>query len=339
MPANIYLFYGPDSYSLLQEVTRWREVFEQKHGRQNYFELNCLTDTGPDTPSQLKSALSGQTLFGTTKLVILSEALSSKNAVLNELILKTLPTVSSKTFVVFKESKAEAKNPLHQLLVELSKSGQATLREFASISEQEFKQWLAQQLRQRAVDFDPAIVGELTARLTEAGATFGSHKTPDNIDLWRARNYVDILIAYSLGRRLEIQDVKDMVPLPDEAHMFDLLDGILLQDEFKTLIQLQNLVTSERSSVLPVISFLISQLREYCRLKSLMDQHVSESSLVSQMGWTKGRVWMVSKKIQRPTLDKMIALTTQLILLEKDAKLSPTDPFTLLSRLTLNWSK
>src|SRR3989344_3632933 len=102
---NLVFMYGEDSFSLLQEVQRWKELFLEKHGDMNIEVL----DNPELSNKEIAGSISAMPFLGEKRLVILKNFLSSNNADRQKELIPVLENLSDTTVLVIVETEAPDK--------------------------------------------------------------------------------------------------------------------------------------------------------------------------------------------------------------------------------------
>lgn len=338
-PPHIYLFYGPDSFSIAEKIVAWKHRFAEKYSAAaiNVFDCeemakemgsgtNSLREIEPDPISLLKNALSGRTLFSATSLVIVRNVFSKKAETAREMLCHYLPTLSSETFCVLTDEKRDPKSALSKLLTQLSKKGVCSAEEFIVPTGPMLKNWIAARTQAAGGSFDSRARAVFADALEQKG---GNDEDTKKISLWHCDNEIKKLASYSAGAPITVDDIAALSCLPTSAHVFDLSDALLSGNAPATLKVAHYLIgpykTGIQAPLLRALAFLMTQFRSFLVLKNMEEDGQPEEVIAETLSWNPKRVWAVRKKLQRHTTQSLKAAYTGLLDLERIIKTGSAD--------------
>ena len=311
---HIYLFHGTDSFSIAEKIAAWKARFREKYGSAGIAAFDC----DECDMVALKTALSGQTLFSSTSLVIAKNVFSKKAGEVQELLCALLPNVSESTFIVLSDEKRDAKSELSKLLTQLAKKGVCALEEFVVPQGPVLKKWMSDRVEHYGGSFDPRALAVFCSALESRG--YGDDESSP-VSLWQLDNEIRKLVSFAANRAITVDDVQSLACLPVSAHIFELSDALVARNEKSALMHAHRL-----EPLLRTLQFLMTQFRSFLILKSMEEDHQSEADMARVLGWNPKRVWVVNKKLAAHSTRSIKKAFTSLLDLERTMKTGAADP-------------
>lgn len=195
----MHFFTGANTYTLAEELSRWKHSFREKHG-----DINLSLLVGKDLLwSDLCEAVRPAPFLGEKRLILV-EGMPEK-ILKDEMVL--LPEhVHPATILLITESVPDQRKSLTKFLQK-----EATIKRFPLLTLRELVPWLQSIAREEAVDLPPDVAAHLVAIVGN--------------DQWHLAQECRKLLSYTNGRPT-IADV-NVIALPSEKHtvwaMSDLL--------------------------------------------------------------------------------------------------------------------
>ncbi|MEE8318903.1 MAG: DNA polymerase III subunit delta [Dehalococcoidales bacterium] len=168
------------------------------------------------------------------------------------------------TSVVLLDGKTDPKNPLFKQL-----SGQATLKSFPLLRGEYLTSWIQGKIRVAGSSITgPAV--ELLARFVGG-------------NLWVMTSEIEKLVLFAAGRRIEEEDVRQVVSYAQEASVFTMVDAIL---EFRAgaAQRLLQQLLQQGASPAYLLVMVVRQVRIIVRMKELRRQRRSEIEIKNRLG-------------------------------------------------------
>ncbi|MEE8420484.1 MAG: DNA polymerase III subunit delta [Dehalococcoidales bacterium] len=168
------------------------------------------------------------------------------------------------TSVVLLDGKTDPKNPLFKQL-----SGQATLKSFPLLRGEYLTSWIQGKIRVAGSRITgPAV--ELLARFVGG-------------NLWVMTSEIEKLVLFAAGRRIEEEDVRQVVSYAQEASVFTMVDAIL---EFRAgaAQRLLQQLLQQGASPAYLLVMVVRQVRIIVRMKELRRQRRSEIEIKNRLG-------------------------------------------------------
>jgi len=174
--------------------------------------------------------------------------------------------IPDSTILVLIDGRIGSNNPL---LKELS--AKAEIKSFPLLKDDRLRQWIGRRVKREGGSISTEAVN-LLAKL------IGS-------DLWIMASEINKLVLFTSGRRIEEEDVKQLVSHTQEANVFAMVDAIL---ESKAGIAEQLLQRLLEGGAAPayLLVMLSRQVRMIVRAKELRNQRKAEAEIQDRLGLT-----------------------------------------------------
>ncbi len=274
----LYILIGEDDFSIRQSLGK----IKQGVGDQTALMTNTTVLDGKQvTPDQLRGACEAVPFLAEKRLVIVEGLLGrfeprgksgrkksapSNNQDKYKSIADCISQIPDFTELVLIDGRIGDRNPL---LPELS--AKATVRSFQLLKGVQLRQWIER-------------------RVTEAGSSISSRAAELLVrfvgnDLWIMSNEVDKLVLFTMGRRIEEEDVSAVVSYAQEANVFAMVDAII---EFRTGTAqglLQQLL-KHGAHPAQLLVMLSRQVQLMFRVNELRNQGRSRSDIQHKLGLT-----------------------------------------------------
>ena len=177
-----------------------------------------------------------------------------------------LSNLPESTVLVLTDGRIKSSNPLLKQL-----SAKAEVRTFPLLKGDKLRRWIEKEAAQQGASMSPQAV-ELLAKLVGG-------------NLWIMSNEINKLALFAPGRRIEVEDIKAIVSLAQEASVFAMVDAIL---DFKAGVaeQLLEQLLQRGASPAYLLVMLSRQVRMIVQAKGLRRQRKSEAEIQSRLGLT-----------------------------------------------------
>lgn len=324
---HIYLFHGPDMFSIAEKIVAWKTRFAEKYGAGGSVVFDCeemgsgsisRSECVPDPISFLKNALSSHTLFSTTSLVIIKQVFSKDAGPVHEVLCALLPTLPHTTFVVLTAGKRDATSELSKLLTQRVKKGVCSIESFAIPAGPVLKKWISDRARLHGGSFEPPALAVFTRALEQSGY---SDENTQPISLWQLDHEIRKLVSYTAGKPVRAADIQMMSLLPISAHIFDLSDALVAGNQKEALLHAHRL-----DPLMRTLQFLMTQFRGFLILKSMEEDGKPDAEIARILAWNPKRIWVVKKKIAHHTTASLKAAYASLLDLESQLKTGSVEP-------------
>ena len=266
----IYILFGADSFSLRNRLTEIRASL----GEDESVALNTNSFEGQQlTLSELAMACEALPFLGSYRLVIVEGLLGrfgkkegGQKGGLGEWtgLDGHLSAMPQTTTLVLVDGELQKTNPLLKRLASISR-----VEQFPPMKRQELLRWVHSQVTER----DATITAEAVNLLVDF--------TGDN--LWALSSEIEKLCLYARGRRIEVDDIRQVTAYAREASIFALVDAIV---ERRASVAMRSLHQSLTEGMTPayVLVMLTRQLRLMVQAKGLQQSGLSPVEKQRQLG-------------------------------------------------------
>lgn len=329
--SNVYLFYGEDDFSLRRKIDHWKQEFAKKYTAQavTFFDGAQLGEA--DLIKELEIQLA-PSLFSTKKLIIIRDGLPTKatQTALAEFVLKLPGSVSPDFFIVFWQSqKLDGRLGFTKKFL----ASGITVNEFVLPHGAGLNQWIKSAvlslnvtITDQAADLLAVFLGRDLFEEKKIGGRVIERK--EAFDLWQVYSELSKLSAASsnIDPKLVQALVKPRVP----DSVFDLSDNLASGNTKLAFQSLQNYLETatgdEKTAFIKVIGLLAEQFRSLLLVSILQAQNLDNSAIAEKLGWSSGRIFILSKhakNFSQPTLTRLLG---QLLAIDLKLKTSDANP-------------
>jgi len=272
----LHILIGEDDYSIRQAL----EEIKKGIGDPTALMTNTTVLDAQLTPEQLQNACSTVPFLAEKRLVIVEgllarseakdKAKTGRKAAQNEReeeyqsIATSLKQLPPFTELVLVDGKTSSSNPLLRALAAV-----AQVRSFPRLNDAGLRAWIERRVKTARGSISPRAVGMLVRFV-------GSN-------LWLMANEVDKLVLFAGGRRIEEEDVSEVVSYAQEASVFALVDAIV---EFRAGAAQGWLQQLLRQGAVPsyILVMLARQVQLLLRVKEMRRQGMPRSEIQGRPG-------------------------------------------------------
>ncbi len=276
----LYILYGPDDFSLVQSL----EEIKRSIGDETTLITNTTTlESQQLTVDELKTVCESLPFLAERRLVIVKGLLgrfepkgrpsrqkkTSKTTNQQDgdkSLGAYLSTIPESTVLVLVDGVIKSNNPLFRML-----SGKAVVKSFPLFRDAKLRQWIQARVTGEGTSISPQAV-ELLTRLV------GSN-------LWVMASEIDKLVLFAAGRRIEEEDVRQVVSYAQQDSVFVMVDAII---EFRAQAaeRLLQQLLQRGASPAYLLAMLSRQIRMILRAKDLRNHGTSETEIRNKLGLT-----------------------------------------------------
>lgn len=257
---NLFLFYGEDTYSLLQRIRLWRDEFAKKHGDTNLEILN-----GDEiNANYLNQAIETVPFLGEKRLIIAKDFLKEGNGDEQKKFLAHLKEIPETCVLVFMENGSPDKRTA--LFKKLKKEGQTV--EFPTPEGYELTEWIRKEVQKlgSAIDDDAA---------SYLGSIIGGN-------LWALSNEIKKLSSYCEKRPITLTEIELLVNANLHHTIFQLTDALGQKNAQTSLNLLHNLIESGEE-LSRIFFMIIRQFRLTIQIKDLKEHGMRETEIITKL--------------------------------------------------------
>lgn len=258
---NLVFMYGEDSFSLSQEIGRWKAAFVEKYTDTNLEEID-----GADMKiNELQAAISAMPFLADKRLVILKDFLANQKAEEQKSLIPILENLSDTTVLVITETGEPDKRT--SLFKNLNTN--ATVRLFMKPKGMALATWISR----RAEAHKGQINSQIANYLLEAVGD----------DLWKLENEIQKLCLYAQGSQVTPDMIDDLVTGSVEQSIFTMTDQLAKKNMAGALATLKKLQAQGQEAPF-LFSMIARQFRLMLEMKALSDARMPANAIASKMG-------------------------------------------------------
>jgi len=285
----LYIFSGPDDFSIAQEL----ENIKKQSGDPSVLATNTVVLEGKQVGlNEFQSACETVPFLADKRLVIIhgllerfaskerparSGAKSAGTPVAMETFGEIMNRLPESTVLVLVESDLKTGNPLLKMV-----AAKARTKNFPLLNAAELRNWINERVAHEGGSISPGAVN-LLARL------IGSN-------LWFMSSEIGKLVLYTDGRPIEEKDVQTLVSYNQQTSVFSMVDAIVEFNLQKAESTMQQLL-KEGATPTSLLAMLNRQMRLIVRIRELKAQKLTQA----EMG---GRLVISHEFIVRKTLEQ-----------------------------------
>ena len=326
--TNIYLFSGQDDFSLRRKIDLWKSEFAKKYSAQAISFLDGSELSENELITQLQDQLA-PSLFSSKKLIIIRDGLPAKatQTALAEFVLG-LPGKIAKDFIVvfWQTQKLDGRLGFAKKFL----ASGINLQEFNLPHGVELNGWINAMAKNLGVDITAQAVEILAVSLGRdlfEEKKFGGRvvERKEAFDLWQVHSELNKLATAS--SHIGPDTVKNLVKPKVPDSVFALSDN-LAQGQTRQAFQalenyLENMPGEEKLAFIKVIGLLAEQFRSLLMVNLLLDQNLDNGAIAEKLGWSTGRIFILTKHAKNFSTTILARLLNQLLII--DFKLKSTD--------------
>ncbi len=258
---NLFLMSGEDSFSLLQEVKRWKEAFVEKHGDTDLEEL----DGESCDIEQIIGSISTAPFLSEKRLVILKNFLSGRKAEEANLLLPALEKLSETTILVM----TELKDPDKRTSIFKKLSSLATNRLFLKPKGALLNTWIQRRTQGQGALMSTDAASYLTSLLGD--------------DLFNLESEIQKLSLFAQGKNITAEMIDEVVTHNVQKSIFTMTDQLARKDfpgVLKTIRQLQD----QGEEAPYIFSMIVRQFRLMLEMRALAEENLPPTMIAKKMG-------------------------------------------------------
>lgn len=258
---NLILMYGEDTFSLQNEVKRWRRAFIEKHGG----DMNLEVFDGENLDmSSFSTSITSLPFLAEKRLIILKNFLSSNNAESQKVLLEILEKLADTSVLLIVETNSPDKRTA--LFKQLTKV--ANIKLFTKPKGAQLSSWIVNRAKKHEGQIDFNSANYLASLIGD--------------DLFGLENEIAKLCLYSEGNPITIGMIDELVSSSIEKSIFTMTDQLAKKDHkaaLKTMGELQ-----EQGHEAPYLFAMIArQFRLMLEMKALSENRTPPNAIASKM--------------------------------------------------------
>lgn len=273
----LYILFGPDDFSLREELERIKDGL----GDRESLSSNITIFEGKQASlSQLIDACSALPFMGSYRLVIVEGLLTRfegnraglKKGSANEWseLKNKLGDMPPSTVLILVDGPIKKDNALLKSLIP-----SATVREFPSLRGAALEGWIRKRVKEGKGSISPVAIRMLATLVGE--------------NLWVLASEIEKLLLYTGGRRIEEEDVNEVVGYSRDASVFAMVDALIEAQPARALLLLHQLL--QEGDTAPYLLVMITRhLRLLVQAKDLRQQGLSAAEIKARLELTSDYV-------------------------------------------------
>lgn len=338
-PAQAYIFFGADDFSLRRKLDTWKREYAKKYSADCIVHLERGEGSESDMVGQLEQALS-PSLFSSRKLVIARDFLPAKASEekLAEYLLQKVTSLPKDYFLILWQTS----RPDRRLGAIKKILSAGTVTEFELPHGKMLNAWIKAYAKTLELDFEEAAIEELAKYLgrdfyeeKKAGGKVIERK--EAFDLWQAHSEIQKLASFS--KRADLAAVRALVKPKIPENVFALTDELARKNRNGSLQILEQLLNQpaadEKSATIKIIGLLAEQVRGMLIVKVLQEEGKSAQDIADSLGWSSGRVFVTSKNAAAQKTDRLKVMLSLLTDIDSKLKSSEDNPKLLINQFIL----
>jgi DNA polymerase-3 subunit delta len=334
--TNVYLFYGEDDFSLRRKVEQWKTEFAKKYSAAAVVFLDAADLSEAELIKKLETELT-PSLFSSKKLLIVRDGLPKKSDQerLAAFLLKLAATLSPDDFVVFWQT---TKPDGRQKFVKEFKAA-VHVQEFILPHGRELNAWIMAMAKKLGASITPPAAEALATALGRdlfeekkaGGRVVERHEA---FDLWQANSELAKLAAFAPEITPEAVSLLVPAKVPDSVFIFS--DSLAAKDRRQAYAALANFLAGaagdEKGAFIKIIGLLAEQFRSLLLLNTLQTAGLSAADIAEKLGWSSGRVFMMSKRASSFAPDVLRRILARLLAIDLAIKSTDANPRLMLDQ-------
>lgn len=310
---NFYFMTGEDTFSLMEEVNRWKDTFLEKYGDTDLEELDGES-TAVET---IAGALQATPFLSPKRLVILRNFLSTRKADQANALLPALQKLPDSTFLLM----AELSEPDKRTSVFKAVGTLATQRLFLKPKGSQLNLWIRRRVESLKAQIDSGTADYLVSWVGD--------------DLLRLQNELEKLSLYARGQHITPAMIDELVADNVQKSIFTLTD-LLAQKKYSAVLKTLEQLEQQGEEAGYLFAMVTRQFRLLLEIKALTDQGQGPASIARTMGVHPFVVQSTVRYAKNFTYEQLKTALAELLVLDRRLKtglisLKPReeDPFLL----------
>lgn len=258
---NLFLMVGEDSFSLLQEVKRWKEAFVEKYGETDLEEI----DGESTSIEQIIGSISTLPFLSEKRLVILRNFLSTQKAETANQLLPAIEKLPGTTVLVM----IELKDPDKRTSIFKKLSTLATNRLFLKPKGAQLGTWIQRRGESHKTSIHPETAAYLASVIGD--------------DLFALDQEVQKLCLYAQSQSITREMIDELVTGNVQKSIFTLTDQLAQKNYSGALSTLEELQQQGEDPAF-IFSMIVRQFRLILEMKALSEQNLPPAMMARKMG-------------------------------------------------------
>ncbi len=272
---NLFLFTGPETFLIHEQVSAWKEAFKEKHGDIN---LNVIDGTKVEI-GEVIAQVEAVPFLGDKRLIFiegLPEAPKTRNAdkvtkkdekkdKQQEKLIAFLGKIPESSVVIFVQSNPDKRKSLYKKIVQ-----HAEVKEFKLLAGPTLNQWVRNRIKKYNTSIDISTAEYLTS-LTGP-------------NLWRIDQELKKLSSYCVENAITKKDIDHLVAPTIEANVFHLTDALGIKNHSLAIRNLHRSMAAGEN-LRQVFYMIVRQFRLFLQVGGYISNYptTNSSSIASSL--------------------------------------------------------
>ncbi len=317
----IHLLYGPDTYTMSQDLAAFRADFKTHAPQGAVEDLNAAAE---NFTTRLREALESQGLFAREKLIIIRDFVSEAARLVEEekFLSRAMEALPENYGLVFVEAgEVDERRVFFKKLKKIAK-----VKSYPLLEGKDLEVWIGAYLHKQGF------------RIEKAASIRFFELLGGSADLWQVTSELEKLMLYREGGRvggaIRLSDVTALVPPNVSQTVFDLTNLFAEKRQPEALRVLENLLRDGpayevKNQAIQIIGALAGQIRSLLLLKGFANK--DNDAVAAELGWKSGRVWINRKLAARFSETRLSQMLRDLRAIDLRLKTSEEPPKLLLA--------
>jgi len=253
---NLYLFYGPDTYSAWNKSRFWRKEFEKKYGDFNV----SIFDGEHLSAADFYEAVNSVPFLGEKKLILVRDFLRDGRDEEQKKVAEKLEDIPDFSFVLFIEQEnPDARTTLFKKLKQVG-----VVEEFEPPVGPQLAAWIQQQVAQKK-----GTIGPREARLL--ADTVGPN-------LWQMNQEIEKLTVYAQEKPISADAIEQLASPNLSTSIFKFTDQLSSKD-MKGAVRTLRILLESGEDLIRILFMIVRHFRILIQVRSCVDQKMNRSQI------------------------------------------------------------
>ncbi len=295
--ANIFLFYGENSYLSKEKLKNWKEAFIKKHG------ADCLESIEGKNlnPQEFTTNIEALPFLSEKRLIIVKDFLSIKKSDNQKKVAENLEKAADSSIIIFYENKdIDKRSSLYKKILKIGKA-----EEFKALNPNEISKWV----------LDKAKAENIKISFTNANY-LGQNCGPD---LWHVSSEFEKLKLFSNGEEIT-RTMIEQVSIPSiTASIFKLTDTISQKNTKNSLKTLKSLEESGED-LIKVFFMIVRHFRILIQVHEMVNKGENNFSITKKLKQHPFVIQKTSEQSKNFNQKKLEEIYAEMLEIDKNLK-------------------
>lgn len=314
MNQNIRLFYGPNQFACMRELSRWKAAFVAKYGD---FDIEILDGKGLSS-DRIIQCCDTHPFMGEKRLVIVRDFLpeASKKAQKDDIkegdddaelaqkdnyesIISYFEHFPDTCVLVFVSGNPDKRTRFFKALQNVGQ-----IHEFREIKGITFARWVLDEAKELGISLEPRALDYFTLHVGE--------------DMWKAVSELEKLALYTPDP-ITIRDIDTVVSSNVQVKIFAFVDALGYRDTAKAIRLFRQLLDGGEN-IFMVFNMIIRQFRLLLQIRALSDNGSDRKTIMSRLRLAPFQVATLIEQAKKFQFSKLVSVYKDLLALDVSLK-------------------